>query len=155
MVNCNSPSGLLNKVVQWIHWQWQLPLDMGISTSSSGLDKKAVNGDSRTTTAAARYGHLDLLKWLRLNNCPWDEWTISQAVRGGRIDIVIWLHEAGCPSDQNTCTSAVQMGHLDILKWLLANGYPYDMITLLSTAKIYGHSQLVDYLNLERCRIGS
>ena len=49
------------------------------------------------SNAAAFSGHLELLKWLRANQCPWDELT---------------------------CTRAAGNGHLKLLKWARANQRP-------------------------------
>ena len=37
----------------------------------NGLAKMVVHGMSGTCSAAARGGHLEILKWIRENGCPW------------------------------------------------------------------------------------
>ena len=56
-----------------------------------------------TCFAAADHGHLDVLKWLRENGCPWDEETCAYAARGGHLEVLKWARENGCPWDEDTC----------------------------------------------------
>ena len=46
---------------------------------------------------AAEGGHLEVLKWLRAEGCPWDEWACAWALRGGHLEVLEWLRAAGCP----------------------------------------------------------
>ena len=48
---------------------------------------------------AAKYGHLEVLKWARENGCPWDEVTCAYAAKGGHLDVLKWARENGCPWD--------------------------------------------------------
>ena len=78
---------------------------------------------------AARGGHLDVLKWARENDCPWDKWTCAFAAEGGHLEILKWARENGCPWDEGTCSYAAYGGHLDVLQWARANGCPWDEIS--------------------------
>jgi len=42
-------------------------------------------------------GHLELLKWARLNGCPWDGNTYNYGVRNGDPALVRYLEDEGCP----------------------------------------------------------
>jgi len=46
---------------------------------------------------AAMNGHLELLKWARLNSCPWDERTYDYGVENGDPALVRYLEDEGCP----------------------------------------------------------
>ena len=35
---------------------------------------------------AAEYGSLDLMKWLRNNGCPFDDYTFNNAAKNGNIE---------------------------------------------------------------------
>jgi len=87
-----------------------------------------------TCRAAARYGHLEALKWVREHHCPWDEATLChhRSVRalggdavgaGARLaDVSLaqlgkgawrglrWAREHGCPWDEQTCTAPLWAG---------------------------------------------
>ena len=80
-------------------------------------------------------GNLEILKWARENNCPWDESTCSHAARGGHLEILKWARENGCPWDENTCSYAAFGGHLEILKWARANDCPWSERTCACAAE--------------------
>jgi len=89
-----------------------------------------VKGYQRPTChAAARNGHLDVLKWLRSRDppCPWNEWTCLRAAENGHLDVLKWLRsqDPPCPWDHMASHAAAGKGHLDVLKWLVDNGCPY------------------------------
>jgi len=44
-----------------------------------------------------------------------DEWTFSRAAAGGHLEILKWLHVNKCPWDEYVCVSAVSNGHLEVL----------------------------------------
>ena len=44
-------------------------------------------------------GHLEVLKWARENDCPWDEYTCRAAAKGGHLETLKWARENGCPWD--------------------------------------------------------
>lgn len=51
----------------------------------------------RMTYAAARMGHIELLAWLRLRNCPWDH-TVPQAASFRKnVPLLRWLAANGAP----------------------------------------------------------
>jgi hypothetical protein len=87
---------------------------------------------------AAQYGRLDILKWARANQAPWDEFTCSIAAQHGHLHILKWARANGCPWDEQTCAWAAQGGHLEILEWARANHCPWNEETC-STAAHHGH----------------
>ena len=88
--------------------------------------------------AAARGGHLEELKVLRANGCPWDEQTCSHAAAGGNLVVLQWARANGCPWDEETCSLAAgggifsrlhcvnRSGRFEVLQWLHANGCPWN-----------------------------
>ena len=64
----------------------------------------------KSTDAAARGGHLEVLKWLRSQDdpCPWDEETCYCAALGGHLEVLHWLRsqEDPCPWDESICGTA-------------------------------------------------
>ena len=46
---------------------------------------------------AAENGHLEVLRWLRENGCPWDFTTCSSAAKNGHLEVLQWACENGCP----------------------------------------------------------
>ena len=57
--------------------------------------KKPLSMNESTCRSAAWEGHLEVLKWLRSQGCPWDEETYRNA---GGESIRDWLRENGCPT---------------------------------------------------------
>jgi hypothetical protein len=89
---------------------------------------------SRVCTYAAKGGHLETLKWARLNGCRWSFDTCHQAALGGHLEVLKWAKEKGCPWDSQTCTHAAMGGHLEVIKWLRENGCQWDAWTSLEVA---------------------
>jgi hypothetical protein len=74
---------------------------------------------------AARFGDLDIVKYLREIGCELGgPWTCRQAAHNGRLEILKWLRDHGCPWDSATPTTANYHEHWDILKYAIDNGCP-------------------------------
>jgi len=78
-------------------------------------DKRPLEKKSLICASVARSGHLELLKWYREQNCPWDEDTCALAAKGGHLEVLKWCREQRCDWDENTCASAAKGGHLEVL----------------------------------------
>ena len=46
---------------------------------------------------AAGEGQLEILKWLRENDFPWDEETCAAAALNGHLEVMQWMRANGCP----------------------------------------------------------
>merc|ERR1711924_433813 len=63
-----------------------------------------------------RVWHLEVLKWLRAEGCPWDLTTCDYAVRGGHVEVLRWARENGCPWNAYTQDRAEwKLGYTDDL----------------------------------------
>jgi hypothetical protein len=69
---------------------------------------------------AARYGHLECLKYLHEEaKVPWDEYTAGWAAGKGQLHILEYLVERKYDKfDAHACWYAAKNGHLDCLKYL-------------------------------------
>jgi hypothetical protein len=54
--------------------------------------------------------HLEVLKWARENDCPWDEETCMGAAWKGHLEVLKWARANGCPWDAKTCETAAFNG---------------------------------------------
>ena len=72
-------------------------------------------------TLAAGEGQLEILKWLRENDFPWNKCTCRYAVNGWHLEVLQWARESGCPWDEKTCAHAALGGHLEVLQWAHEN----------------------------------
>ena len=89
--------------------------------------QKGFRLDSWISASACNGGHLETLKWLRSEGCPWDEASCNLAAKGGHFDVLRWLRsqDPPCPWEDTTCYWAAWGGHVDVLKWAIDNGCPY------------------------------
>ena len=64
-------------------------------------------------------GHLDVIKWARANDCPWDEDICSLAAQRGHLDVLKWARANGCPRvEEHWHEIAMRCGHVHILEWM-------------------------------------
>ena len=106
--------------------------------------------DEQTCAFAAYGGCLEVLIWLRENNCPWGEYTCSNAAREGHLDVLKYAHKKGCPWDKRTCSRAAEGGHLEVLKYAHENGCSWDEWTCYYAAE-GGHLEVLKYARLHGC----
>ena len=76
-----------------------IPQKIGASKDSDVKEKPKFalpsNKASHAKEAAAN-GHLECLKYLHENGCPWGTYTFYAAVRNGNLECLKYLHENGC-----------------------------------------------------------
>ena len=58
-------------------------------------------------------GHLEVLKWARVNGCRWDWWTCYYAAEGGHLDVLKWARESGCAWTGSTRRFAALKGYVE------------------------------------------
>ena len=51
-----------------------------------------------------------MLKWARVNGCPWDKNTCSNAASAGHLEALKWARENGCPLDERVKSYIIQLG---------------------------------------------
>jgi hypothetical protein len=101
-------------------------------------------------SSVAMVGRLDILKWARENECPWNEYTCAMAAKGGHLEILKWARENGCRWDFMTCTAAAEEGHLEVLKWARENNCPWNEDTCSYAAK-GGHLEILKWARKNGC----
>lgn len=75
---------------------------------------------------AAKYGQLDLLKYLYSVQCSWSVHATMFAARYGHMECLRYLHEQQCPWDTSTPRMAALYGQLHCLRYALENGCACD-----------------------------
>ena len=73
---------------------------------------------------AAKFKHLEVLKWARTKGWPWHSGISCYAVQGGLLEILQWARANGCPWDDQETYMAHAYDHPEVLQWLRANGCP-------------------------------
>jgi hypothetical protein len=77
--------------------------------------------DESSCRAAAAYGNLHVLQWLRSQSCPWDYHTCAMASQNNRLDVLRWARDNGCPWEAKiVCVAAAKRGRISILNWLVS-----------------------------------
>ena len=90
---------------------------------------------------AARYGHLELVRWLcGEGGFAMDEGVMMEAAGSGNLELVQFLRGEGCPWDHNTCFYAVEGVHVEVLRWARKNGCPWDASTRYVAAADLGYT---------------
>ena len=106
------------------------------------------NGGFSMAWFAARYGHLELVKWLcGEGGFAMDEGVMREAAGSGNLELVQWIRGEGYPWDKWTCHWAVRRGHEEVLRWARANGCPWTADTRDLAAAKLGYTD--DFGNLE------
>jgi len=76
--------------------------------------------DSLSSIYAARSGNLEVFDLLHKFGCQFTNCAYNTAARYGHVDIIKWLKEKNIPMNHNmVCVGAAENGHFEILKWLL------------------------------------
>ena len=99
---------------------------------------------------AASRGHLECLQYAHEKGCPWDYMTTMMAAELGRLECLKYAHVNGCPWRENTCSEAARNGHLECLKYAHVNKCPWDYRTCMHAAK-YGHLKCLKYAYENGC----
>ena len=96
---------------------------------------------------AARYGHLEVLKYLREEaKAPWGSWTATRAASNGHLHILEYLVERKFDELEDACEFAAKNGHLGCLKYLHETAKaPWDYLAVRE-AHDYNETECVQYL---------
>ena len=72
-------------------------------------------------TYAAKHGFLTLLCWSR-TFCPWSRRTTAAAARSGHLEVLRWLltSSPSCPFGKTTWTEAAKHDRVGVIEWLCA-----------------------------------
>lgn len=101
----------------------------------------------QTTMAfAASRGHLHVVQWLYEIDCPYSSIVMDWAARGGHLHIIEWLHSKNKECSSNTMDSAAYNGHLKVMKWLEQICGQTTTSKALYYAKEKNHHAVVEYL---------
>ena len=86
---------------------------LGCLTVLQNLLQRGHLDKTRVCQWAAWGGHLEMLKWTRENDCPWNEDTCAAAAEGGHLEVLMWARENDCPWDEDTCGLAASKGYVE------------------------------------------
>jgi hypothetical protein len=86
---------------------------------------------------AAKQADLEMLRWLRANDAPWDIADVACcAAERGSIEIMTWLQEQGAVFSEATMASATRSKAKGVAmcSWLRANSCPWDESVMQAAA---------------------
>src|SRR5437764_9676510 len=86
------------------------------SLAKFNINYSYINKNVIICTNAAYEGYLNVLIYLRENNCDWNSDTCAYAAKYGHLSLLKWARQNGCDWDSWTCASAAQNGHLEVLR---------------------------------------
>ncbi len=92
---------------------------------------------------AVRSGSLDLVKYLRENNCRWRRSTLCGAALNGHLHIIQWCVDNGCQIGKRVFTSAASGGHMDVIEYLYGINCPRNEGKCLGYAALKGNYDLM------------
>lgn len=120
------------------------------------LSEGDIRGLNRTDvfTAAAKYGDMEVIKWMHQNGFEWNVDVCSEAAAAGNLELLKYLHVNGCPWEEFTCTVAAEKGHLKVLQYLHEEQCPWNKSTCSEAAK-HGHLEVLRYAHENGCPWGS
>ena len=95
-------------------------LDFALAHGDGFLD--ALHLFDLATTAAARCGHLDMLRRLRSLGCPWDATTTLAAAANGHLECLKYAVREGCRLTDQAVSESAKRQHLSCYKFTLEMG---------------------------------
>lgn len=82
------------------------------------------NLSSDLFSMAALKGHLELVKYLKSQGCPWDDRVTWMAAYNGHLELLDWARSRGCPWTVLTITAATHRRKTDVLEYARVNNCP-------------------------------
>ena len=97
-----------------------------------GKDKDDLIWSEDTAMFAAKNGHINSLKWLYENKCPWSdgqEFICVYAAQNGRLECLKYAHKHECKLTRSVMLNAANHGQFETMKYLHENGCPWHKNT--------------------------
>lgn len=118
----------------------------------------ALRVDHGAVQLAAQTGNLEILKWLKENQYPWDNFTCKCAINNNHFELLKWMINNGCPWDTNDdyhalCGIAAEKGQLNWIQWIISNGGHWDNVTCGGAVKA-GRIDILKWVRENGCPWG-
>ena len=98
---------------------------------------------------AAKNGDMKTLTWLRVLGCQWNENTFYLAAKYGHLDMLKWIYDVDPLFPYSSCiiaTGAAKGGHIAILEWIKSiNSININPQFLCAGAAAYGQLEVLKY----------
>lgn len=113
------------------------------------LRRHGCRWDAYAPHRAVQFGQLEALKWLIENGCPWnDKWTLYCAAYHGQLDILKWIHSLNkYPLDNGLLKHALSGGNLNVVKWIVEHFHEWSPVAVLNECICHGHLHILKYFD--------
>ena len=129
-------------------FSWQVAQTNKLELLKWAREEKKCLWDSRTITAAAEQGNLEMVKYCVANKCPIGTGACADAAENGHLACLKYLHEkAKAPWDRRTAHWAALNGHLHILEYLVERKFDQFGEFTCMDAAMRGHLDCLKYLH--------
>jgi hypothetical protein len=114
--------------------------------------------EGRVCAAAAKSGHLDVLRWCRGRTPPyaWGADTVRHAAEQGHLELARWAAAHGCPfaaaADTKSCARAARRGDAAALAYIRELGCPWGR-GVAAAAALGGHLGLLRRIVAAGCPV--
>lgn len=119
------------EILEWIYGHYNYPL-------TSDLFYFATFG-----------GSVGVLEWLYCHYCPNNRNDISlcmSAALNNRLDMLKWMRKRDFPWDTGVTLVAAYGGHLELFKWAIMNGCPWDRVMCYHIAIHNNKREIIEYI---------
>lgn len=96
--------------------------------------KNCIPLDISVFKKALLHGHFEIIQYLRKQNPKYyclNEEVFETAVRSNKLDIVKWMKDQNCPWNSEVFNSAIRIQNFEIIKWLKKEGCPWNNSTFM------------------------
>jgi len=114
------------------------------------INVASFRGNPHVCALAAENSHLNMLKWLRDQQCPWDSDTTRMAAYNGNLDLLDWALSSECPWTETCFAYATRKGDLKVLKGLRTRGLQWGAACCLAAVE-YNHLHVLQWLVENDC----
>jgi len=111
-------------------------------------EEKKCKWGAGTVIKAALQGNLEMVKYCVANKCPMDDYACAHAAKYGHLECLKYLHEeVKAPWNSYTAAAAAQKGHLHILEYLVERKYDQFDDYVCRRAAEKGHLDCLKFLH--------
>jgi hypothetical protein len=114
--------------------------------TSLHLDNKRAQLPERICDYAAKSGSIELMSWLKQQDCTLDADTCYWAAASGHLPLLQFLYSQACTGDAATCNAAALRGDLAMLQWLRSKGCFWSPAEVADSAAASGSIELMTWL---------
>jgi hypothetical protein len=147
-------------VLQWLHTEQTLPLPDGIAANAArggSVDvlrwmkqQQCVFDADTTYYGGIKANNLPVLQYLYAEGVPWHESVCGAAAAACDLQQLKWLRSKGARLSSRVAIDAASGGSVVIFEWLQQHGVQFNLQTMLQAAE-NGHTELCQWLRAADC----